>query len=293
LACQNEEINGLSLSRIIMNNTTKDPDTSSIDALLSDHMRLEKNIRLVAAPFIKRKLKPLLYISYGVPKSGSTLVFEITRRAFEVNGIPQYRLSDNAVCAGHEINFVRDWNDERILDALLTEAEELKSTIVIKTHRSPSERIKELANDGLIVGHIVYRDPRDIALSMLDHGRKARKNGEIAFSDIRDIMQAMYRVKSRLEQFYEWLEIPKFFINSYEDMIHHSREFETKLKQQTGLEFNLDDIVSYVRSNRFTQFNKGVVRRFEEEMSESNKSMFYGEFEDFISKYISNKNFPD
>lgn len=273
-----------------MKNTTKDSGISSINALLSNHRNLEKNIRLVAAPFIKRKLKPLLYISYGVPKSGSTLAFEITRRAFEVNGIPQYRLSDNAVCKGHDINFVRDWNDERILDALIKEAEQLKSTIVIKTHRSPSEQIKQLANDGLVVGHIVYRDPRDIALSMLDHGRKARKNGEKAFSDIRDIKQAMYRVKSRLDQFYEWLEIPKCFINSYEDMILNPQEFGNKLKQQTGLEFNLDDVVRYVNSNRFTQFNKGVVRRFEEEMSESNKSMFYGEFEDFINKYISNKN---
>lgn len=272
-----------------MTDTTKDPGASSLNALLSDHPALEKKIRLAAAPFIKRKLKPLLYVSYGIRKSGSTLAFETTRRAFEVNGIPQYRLSDNAVCKGHDINFVRDWNDEQILDSLIKEADELKSTVIIKTHRPPSERIKELANDGLVIGHILCRDPRDLALSMLDHGRKARRNGEKAFSNVHDIEQAMYLIKNSLEQFYKWVEIPNFFINSYEEMILNFQEFGNKLKRQTGLEFNPDDIFEYVNKNRFTQFNKGVVRRFEKEMSESHQNMFYGEFGDFINKYILHK----
>jgi len=258
-----------------MNDTTKDPGTSSSNALLSDRPVLEKKIRLAAAPFIKRKLKPLLYISYGIKKSGSTLAFEITRRAFEVNGIPQYRLSDNAVCEGHDINFVRDWNDEQILDSLIKEADEW---------------IKELANDGLVIGHILCRDPRDIALSMLDHGRKARKNGERVFSNVHNLKQAIYRIKNSLEQFYQWVEIPNFFINSYEEMILNFQEFGDKLKQQTGLEFDPDEIFEYVNKNRFTQFNKGVVRRFEQELSEIQQSMFYGEFGDFINQYILNKN---
>lgn len=248
-------------------------------------MNHSKAIRYIKSPFIKRKIKPLIYISYGMPKSGSTLAYELTRRFFEINGVPQFRLSNDAVSPNHKINFVRNWSDDKAIDAILKEAGKLKTTIVIKTHRPPSERIKHLASEGLVAGHIVYRDPRDIALSLMDHGKKARKFGEKAYSKINDIPDAVQHIKYSLEQFSQWVDAPNFFLIDYERLIA-GNFFADKLEKQAGFKFNVDEIYNYVNNNMFTQFNKGMKRRYETEMPEDIRGLFEEEFAEFIEKHL-------
>lgn len=239
------------------------------------------------APFVDRKLQPLLYISYGIPKTGSTFAYEYTRRVFEINKIPQPRLSNNAVEESQNINFFRHWDNDELIDNMLSEAKQINSTVVIKTHTASTERVMQLAKEGLVAGHIVYRDPRDIALSLLDHAERSRRNGEIAFSTIKTIDDAVKVIKNRLAQFYTWVNNPNFFAINYEDLTSSNSEFESLLKAQTGLRFSHSDMREHISKNCFTQFNKGYRRRYEVEMSGELSDMFLREFSDFYGEYFN------
>ena len=57
--------------------------------------------------------RPLIYISYGITKSGSTLAFQLARTILDLAGFAQVRLSDTATVPGRRINFV-----ERITPAI-------------------------------------------------------------------------------------------------------------------------------------------------------------------------------
>ena len=68
-------------------------------------------------------MKPYVYLSYGMPKSGSTLAFELTKAVFEQNNHPQTRLS-GLVEAKHALNFLDDFSDE-VVERLSTAVERI------------------------------------------------------------------------------------------------------------------------------------------------------------------------
>ena len=80
-----------------------------------------------------RRSRPLIYISYGMWKSGSTLAFELTRAILEQNGHRQIPLSLSGVSVDVRINFVPELHAHQ-LEAIDQEARTLGSPIVFKTH---------------------------------------------------------------------------------------------------------------------------------------------------------------
>lgn len=225
---------------------------------------------------------PSLYISFGMPKSGSTMAFEITKRLFELNGHRQVRLSDKAVEPAHHINFVRKWDDEGVVEALIREARRTGSTIVIKTHTAPSAAVARLVESGDITGHCICRDPRDIALSMKDHGAKARKAGEVAFAKIVSIEDTLAPIAERIRVYELWSALNGFPTITYANLLCSRHLIAEAIEEQMGFKCEIDDVYRYVNANTFTQFNKGVLNRYETEMSAKDNGLFSRRFQTFI-----------
>ncbi len=226
--------------------------------------------------------QPALYISFGMPKSGSTLAFEITKRLFELNGHKQVRLSDKAVEPGHHINFVRNWDDDSVTETLLREAKRTGSTIVVKTHTAPSTSVQRLVASGEVTGHCICRDPRDIALSMRDHGEKARQTGETAFSQIGSLEDTLAPIAERIRIYSLWSELDGFSTITYANLLCSRHLLADLVEKQMGFRSDIDEVYRYVNANAFTQFNKGKVLRYECEMSEAEKALFSRNFHAFI-----------
>lgn len=248
-------------------------------------LRLKKILPFLKLAKNSQYLKLKFYISYGMWKSGSTYAFELTKAMFAQNGYPQPRLSDDAVEAGHHINFVRDWTGEQ-LKAIINEAEEHGTIIVLKTHRSPSSSVIELLNSNLAFGHAVYRDPRDMALSLLDAGSLARKTGNQAFSNIYSLDDAIKRIHSQIKIFNQWTALTNIEPISYSKITTDPLSLSNLISQQTGISpYQLED-AERIKKSKFIQFNKGQQNRYKKEMSISQQEKVEKEFQEFYDNFL-------
>ena len=92
-------------------------------------------------------MKPYVYLSYGMPKSGSTLAFELTKAVFEQNSYPQTRLS-GLVDDKHATNFIGGFSDE-VVERLWTAVERIGYPIVVKTHGRLTPAARRLLENGM------------------------------------------------------------------------------------------------------------------------------------------------
>jgi hypothetical protein len=229
-------------------------------------------------------MKTQLYISYGLVKSGSTFAFELTKKLFEQQGLTQSRLSGEAVAPGHRINFVTNWNREHVL-AMRAEAGANKTTIVLKTHARPRPAIARELEAGSALGHAIFRDPRDMALSLVDAGARAREKGHKAFSEIGSLDDTMTHIDAHLENFYQWVELPGIEPIDYATLTAHTSSFVERLSLQTGLGFDAEPAIADVLENTFIQLNKGVQERWRAEMTTADSERFLERYASVYEQY--------
>ncbi|MEQ8716433.1 MAG: hypothetical protein RIE08_02370 [Acidimicrobiales bacterium] len=229
--------------------------------------------------------RPLeIYVSYGTVKSASTFAFELTKRMFIQNGFEQPRLSDDAVEPGHNINFVTRWDEDRV-DALRAEAQRHHTVPVLKTHARPSRPIVELLESGVAAAHAVYRDPRDMALSLMDAGRAARAKERRAFSEIVTLDDATEHVERHLANFDLWTGLTGVEPVDYATVTADTASFASVLGDQTGLTFDHEAATAHVTENEFIQFNQGHQRRHESEMSAADSERIVERFASFYERF--------
>jgi hypothetical protein len=233
---------------------------------------------------------PLIYISYGMRKSGSTLAFELTRALLERSGFKQKRLPQAVVPGDASINFVHRLSEAQ-LEAIEREARALGSPIVLKTHVGPTRAAEAWLRAGRIQGHCVFRDPREIALSMLDHGRRARASGDRAFADIETLDDALMGIRRHVSRFVRWAQLPGIIPLYYDDVAFASQDVVRRLCAQTGLSGNPTKVERRAKSWRPTQYNKGVPGRAKE-MSPEDSARVLEEFRDFYAEFIDNRPAP-
>ncbi|MDW8397768.1 MAG: sulfotransferase domain-containing protein [Acetobacteraceae bacterium] len=208
--------------------------------------------------------RPGLYLSYGVTKTGSTLAFELVRAILEQAGADQSRLPDGAVTPGHNINFFAGAVSDQI-PAALEAAASRGGLVAIKTHGRPESGARSAARRGRLIGHVVFRDPRDIVLSMLDAGARAREAQLRAFSEIVTLDDALRALERQVSQMQAWLEIPGMMPLLYDRFAFDLPRSVRQLARQLGIEADADAVIAQVEK-RFTQKNKAVPSRHEQEM---------------------------
>lgn len=228
-------------------------------------------------------MSPYIYLSYGIPKSGSTLAFELTKAAFEQNGCPQIRLSGFATDA-QSVNFIDHFPDE-VAERLLTAVECIGYPIVVKTHGPLTPAVHRLLENGNAIGQCVYRDPREIILSLLDAGERARRKGRKAFSEVTSIEFAAERVMKRIAMMKEWMAAPNVIPLFYSDIAFKTRKVVRVIADQIGLPVDAERAERTVKLSKFTQFNKGQKDRYLTDLSPGQNHALYLEFKDFIDAY--------
>ena len=228
--------------------------------------------------------RPLIYISYGMRKSGSTLAFELTRALLERSGFKQKRLPQAVVPGDASINFVHRLSEAQ-LEGIEREARARGGPIVLKTHQPPTPAVEAWLRAGRIQGHCVYRDPREIALSLMDHGRRARASGDSAFANIHTLDDALKDVRRQVPHFMSWVRLPGIIPLYYDDVAFDSQDVVRRLSAQTGLAADPAKVERRVKSWRPTQYNKGVPGRARE-MSPQDSARVIEQFRDFYAEFI-------
>jgi len=209
----------------------------------------------------------MVVFSYGIPKSGSTLAFQIARATAHFAGHSQRLLPVPLSSPGHKVNFHQD------LHPLLLQATADRvgdRILVIKTHDRPRPNwiaaYKALAERGAARAIVNHRDPRDICLSLLDAGRAARAQGESAFAEYVSLQDAASRVCGYLDELEAWHGLPGLLEVRYETCAFAMDRAIDAIKAHLGVRAPNWLVRLYAGHIAFTHRNKAVPKRHAREL---------------------------
>ncbi len=170
-------------------------------------------------------------------------------------------------------------------------------TYTIKSHTKPLPVVKWLVANGAMRIVYSYRDPRDAALSMLDFGKRLRKENRLIHpkaAEIFTVEQAIQAMEAQLKIWAAWKAYPHVLMIRYEDL-------KEDLKGQllgiiAYLDLNVSDEELTKITERYRQdamspdmqnnlkFNKGQTKRYLHEMTAGQLELSEKVFSPYLSK---------
>jgi hypothetical protein len=229
---------------------------------------------------------PKLYVCYGMPKSGSTLAFELTRTMLEMAGESQQKISTPTIHSDTQINFVKVL-DKPTLISLQQASATRSGPCAVKTHSRLLPVAANQLRSGNLIGQAICRDPRDIALSMLDAAREGRAWGTGPDGPFRNVEQTIPRIRAQVNNFLAWASCDNILILHYEQVAFDTNAAAARIAAQLGIEVNLPEAIDKAINERFTQKNRATPQRWKNEMQPDDASRLATEFADFIETYCS------
>jgi hypothetical protein len=215
----------------------------------------------------------MIIVSSGFPKSASTLLFLYTEEILKQSG---KRSAQNKFRKHYPEGFIHRFG---ILNtAYLCWLNLFFGNVVVKTHSGPNFFLRVLIKLGIAKAYYSIRDPRDVILSALDHGKKARMNGikspaDNAFLIYEKKEDLFESLKMHYANYTGWKKFDKLLFVRYENLLA-SPEAELK-KVLAMLKWNeKEELIQGIielfskKKSETKNFNKGELSRFEKEFSE-------------------------
>lgn len=221
--------------------------------------------------------EPFVFFSYGMTKCGSTLAFQLARVALLQAGFEQPVLPLEDYGRKTRINAVTEITPRKG-QLILGAVRELGHPLVVKTHRRPDPKVVKMIQHGNARAHAVFRDPRDMALSMLDHGKKARARGKPAFSEIATLDDARAGIANQLDSLTAWLQLPGVRRLQYETLAFDTETAAASILDHLGIPGDPRRIARQVLKREFTQANQGIPARHKTQMSAEDSDRFRRDF---------------
>jgi hypothetical protein len=230
----------------------------------------------------------MLIVCYGIPKSGSTLTFELVKGMLISIGHKQTRLPNTLVSEGHSVNFLEKVDPEKIDN--LVAAVPPGGYLCIKTHAKIDRRtfrhLETLQAERKVQIIASYRDPRDICLSLVDAGERARAKGMTAFSRTTDIETAMPRVERQIASFRTWGAIKGTLRLGYDVVAFSPDKALDSLERVLGFTCGREAAKKHAFEEAFTQKNKAVRDRHATELTPEQKAELDETFGKFLRRVI-------
>jgi hypothetical protein len=147
---------------------------------------------------------------------------------------------------------------------------------VLKTHAAYPHVAAAAANP-CVRTVFIHRDPRDAVLSALDHGARSRATGDWPYAECVDVATTLPLVQKWCADAVTWLGAPGVLCFRYEDLVGNSQAEVSRLAAFLGLpdpDKAAAAVIAEERAARHpgrNQFNKGAIRRWPGEMSQSQR----------------------
>ena len=120
--------------------------------------------------------------------------------------------------------------------ARLGAAAALGRSFPVKTHSRPHRGLRLLMAGGRFRATYVYRDPRDVALSLLDHARHARAEGvDLDLTSLDDLRDALVMVERELDAWEQWMDYDEVLKVRYEDLVADTSGEVARLADHLGV----------------------------------------------------------
>jgi hypothetical protein len=224
-----------------------------------------------------------------MPKSGSTLAFELVRGMLRNAGFEQEtfindkRDSNDVNAVGPGIrNFANNLTREKLGSMMAAIGPDRK--IAVKTHAAmPGGAfgwLEEQQRTGQLQVVASYRDPREMCLSLLDASARARGKGKFTFGGKSDLQQAAQSVERRIRDFREWGALRGTLRLDYDTAAFLPNDAMARIEAQLGIATDRAVVKQYAFNEAFTQKNKARQGRYRELSPADNAELLerFGEF---------------
>jgi hypothetical protein len=230
----------------------------------------------------------MIYLSYGVPKSASTFTYVVTEHVLKVAGHPSAKLSETAKGRKSRLNYI----DPVTWPALQRVAAEIGDAwTVIKTHGAPDDDMLAAIDRGEVLASAVVRDPREIALSLIDHAQRSRALGIRDFADVTTFDAAMLALDDQINRLKKWMRSDRVLLLTYDEICFDTpsavRRIIQQLGKHLGIEVDLETVLATLPDrDQVEQFNKGTERRYETEMPLDAQKKFLARYSEVYERFL-------
>jgi hypothetical protein len=226
----------------------------------------------------------MIYISYGVPKSASTYTYIVTETVLKTAGHSPIALSTATKGRKSPLNYISPVTSADI-DQVRSEIG-IKSA-VIKTHGAPGPGLIKAIEQGQIFASAVVRDPRDIALSLMDHGAKSRAAGKKDFAEIETTADAIRLLDDQFRRLNAWAKCSKLLVLRYDEVCFDTPTAIKKILDQLGLRTSVERVLAALPDRTLVkQFNHGERDRYKLEMAADTQTIFLRRYKYVYKRYL-------
>ena len=170
----------------------------------------------------------------------------------------------------------------------------LGNTFVINTHSAPSPSARSLIYLGIIRPIYVYRDPRDVARSLFEHGEELRRWGgksSTSYDRLMTIEDGIRFTQQLLPIWDAWMKVPGVLTTTYEALRANTIAEISKVNSFLKLGLPMETIEQVVKryaaetsSEVKMHLNKGIIGRWKEMMTEEQIELCRDLYGDYINR---------
>jgi hypothetical protein len=235
----------------------------------------------------------MLVLCYGMPKSGSTLGFELVKGVLTHGGFAQENFINDQT--GDESlktpgpgkrNFIRGVGKQKLAEIMERIGPNRK--IAIKTHTDfPDplfEWFEELQAKGELQIFGSFRDPREMVLSLRDAAERAKKQGFDAFVENSEGRRVLRNVRNRILEFRKWASVKGSVRLDYDTVGFLPDEAITQIEKALKVTCDREAVKHYAFHKAATQRNKARKSRYRDELSAEENTEMLRRYGDFIRR---------
>ena len=228
---------------------------------------------------------PRIFISYGITKSASTFAWQLIKHVAIAGGLPIATLTAKSKNGNSPEDYIDPVSEDNLA---LVKAEVGDRPVVIKTHGHVTPAVARLVADGTAQVFVSFRDPRDVALSLLDHGARSRRQGINDFAEFHEPIDTLETIRHQTQRFENWVKLCNPLLIPYDEICFNTKTTIMRIAGRLGVSVDAELISTefHTSKHRIGQFNKGEGRRFEREMSAELSALFLAELSDYYRQYL-------
>ncbi|OZA79315.1 MAG: hypothetical protein B7X76_09235, partial [Azorhizobium sp. 39-67-5] len=181
----------------------------------------------------------MIYICYGVTKSASTYLYQLTEEILTASGLGFCRVRHRG--ALETANYY-DAISPDLLDRVSGAA--CGRPVVLKTHGDLHPEVARRIAAGTVLASASIRDPREIALSMADHGRRARARGDDAFSEVSDPLATLASIDGQVAVFGRWAAVARTEVFTYNQICFDTGTTVARVAAQIGADVDIRQVLA-------------------------------------------------
>lgn len=228
----------------------------------------------------------MLVICYGMAKSGSTLAFEMVRAILMSAGHSQGRVRCPGLSSRARGNYMKT-ADRNSIESLLDYVGKGR-ILAVKSHHVFSddmfEWIEDLQARRKLQIIASYRDPRDICLSLVDAGARARQKGKRAFAHVDGLPRAMLQVQRAIRNFRKWGAVQGTLRLYYQTVAFSPDAAIGAMEGVLNVTADREEVMRHAFETAFTQKNKAKPHRYPDELNDDEQLEMVEAFGSFIGR---------